>query len=120
MFSYESLEIWQLAIVYAKNIYKATRKFPGSEKYGLASQLQRAAVSISANIAEGSGSVGIKDKLNFLDIAIKSSLEVTSEIQIAQELGYITKNERDELYQDAEIIIKKIRSFKKFFTNHKQ
>ena len=55
MFSYENLEIWQLAIEYAKIIYNITNKFPKSEQYGLSSQLQRAAVSISANIAEGSG-----------------------------------------------------------------
>lgn len=120
MFSYESLEIWQLAVQYAKNIYKITNKFPRNETFGLSSQLQRSAVSISANIAEGSGSTGIKDKLNYLDIAIKSALESTSEIQIAYELEYINLAARDELYLSAETIIKKIRSFKKFVLNHKQ
>ncbi|MDO8639145.1 MAG: four helix bundle protein [Candidatus Daviesbacteria bacterium] len=114
MFVYESLEIWQLAVEYAKEIYKITTKFPITERYGLSSQLQRAAVSISANIAEGSGAVGIRDRLNYLDIAIKSALETTSEIQIAFKLGYIDKKTRDDLYESAEKIIRKIRAFKNF------
>lgn len=89
MFTYESLEIWKLSIEFAKEIYKITRNFPKTEIYGLSNQLQRAAVSISANIAEGSGSTSTKDKLNYHDIAIKSALEITSELQIAFELGYI-------------------------------
>lgn len=119
MFSYENLEIWQLAIEYAKNIYKITSKFPKYEQYGLSSQLQRAAVSISANIAEGSGATSLKDKLNFLDIAIKSALETTSEIQIAFGLNYLNNQIREEVYSQAEIIIKRIRAFKKFLQNHR-
>lgn len=89
MFTYETLEIWKLAVIFAKEIYQVTGKFPKSEVYGLANQLRRAVVSISANIAEGSGATGNKDKLNYLNIAIKSALEVTSELQIAFELDYL-------------------------------
>jgi len=114
MFSYESLEIWQLAIEYAKDIYLNTAKFPTSEQFGLVSQLRRAVVSISANIAEGSGSSTTKDKLNYLDISIKSALEVTSELQLAYELGFISQEIRNNLYQKAELLIKRMRSFKNF------
>lgn len=120
MFSYESLEIWQFAIKYTKDIYKVTANFPKSELYSLSSQLRRASVSISANIAEGSGSTGIKDKLNYLDIAVKSALETTSEVQVAFELGYINDTDRSNLYQQAELLIKMIRAFKKFIQNHKK
>lgn len=119
MFSYENLEIWQLAIEYAKTIYSITSKFPKSEQYGLSSQLQRAAVSISANIAEGSGATGLKDKLNFLDIAIKSALETTSEIHIAFGLNYLNGQAREEVYSQAEVIIKRVRAFKRFLQNHR-
>ncbi len=119
MFTYESLEIWQLAIAYAKDVYKVTNRFPKSEIYGLTNQLRRAVVSISANIAEGSGSTSIKDKCNYLDIAIKSALEVTSELRIAFELKYIDQQTLDDLYKQAEIIIRKIRAFKKFLKNDK-
>ena len=114
MFTYETLEIWKLAVTFAKEIYQITGKFPKSGVYGLANQLRRAVVSISANIAEGSGATGAKDKLNYLDIAIKSALEVTSELQIAFELGYIDQKTKDYLYSQAETIIRKTRSFKKF------
>lgn len=113
MFSYESLDIWQLAIAYAKEVYKITKNFPRTEQYG------RSSVSISANITEGSGASGTKDKLNYLDIAIKSALESTSEIQIAFELGFVKKDARGKLYGDAELLIKKIRSFKRFVLNNK-
>lgn len=116
MFSYESLEIWQLGIGYAKRIYLVTNSFPRPEQHGLVSQLRRAAVSISANIAEGSGSTALKEKLRYLDIAIKSALETTSEVQIALELGFITQTIRNELYENAEKIIRKIRAFKKSLT----
>lgn len=114
MFSYESLEIWKNAIVYAKEIYRVTGKFPQSEIYGLVNQLRRAVVSISANIAEGSGATSKKDRFHYLDISIKSALEVTSELRIAFELEYINQETLDDLYKQAEIIIRKIRSFKKF------
>lgn len=113
MFSYEKLEIWQLAINYAKFIYNISKTFPKDELYGLVNQLRRAAVSISANIAEGSGAIGTKDRLNYLDIAVKSALETTSLIQIALELEYIDNKTRNLLYEEAEKIIRKIRSFKK-------
>ncbi len=119
MFAYESLEIWQLAIDYAKKIYKITDKFPKNELFGLVSQLTRAAVSVSANIAEGSGASGGKDKMHFLDIAIKSALETTSELQIAFELKYIDNSVRNDLYEAAEKIIRKTRAYKNFLKNDK-
>lgn len=120
MFTYESLEIWQLAINYAKTIYKITNNFPKAEQYGLSSQLQRAAVSISANIAEGSGASSLNDRIHYLDIAVKSALETTSEIQIAFELKYLTEATRNQLYEEAEKIIRKIRSYKNFLNSDKR
>jgi four helix bundle protein len=117
MFAYESLDIWKLAIEYAKTIYKITRRFPQSEQYGLVSQLTRASVSISANIAEGSGASGARDKLHYLDISIKSALECTSEVQIGLELNLIDQETRDSLYEEAEKLIRKIRAYKNFLKN---
>lgn len=119
MFNYETLDIWRLAISYAKNIYRTTNQFPKCELYGLTDQLRRSAVSISANIAEGSGSSTTKDKINYIDISIKSALESTSEIRIALELNYISNDEYRKLYDEAEVLIKRIRSFKNFLKNHK-
>ncbi|MDO8573608.1 MAG: four helix bundle protein [Candidatus Daviesbacteria bacterium] len=119
MFAYESLDIWKLAIEYARTVYKVTDKFPKSEIYGLTNQLRRAAVSVSANIAEGSGASSLNDKLHYLDIAIKSALETTSETQIAFELNYLDETIRNQLYEEAEKIIRKIRSYKKFLKSDK-
>lgn len=120
MFTYESLDIWKLSIEYARTIYKVTDKFPKSEIYGLTNQLRRAAISISANIAEGSGASSLNDKLHYLDIAVKSALETTSEIQIALELNYLNEATRNQLYEEAEKIIRKIRSYKKFLNSDKR
>ena len=57
MFRFEQLEIWRLSVNYAKLCYEATKTFPKEEQFGLANQLRRAAVSISNNIAEGSGAL---------------------------------------------------------------
>ena len=112
MFRFEQLEIWKLSISYAKRIYVVTEKFPKSEVFGITSQLRRAGVSISSNIAEGSGSSTVRDFCNFIDIAIKSTLEIVSQLYLALELQLINKDEFDELYEKAEELIRKMRAFK--------
>lgn len=114
MFNYEQLDIWKDAIEYAKFIYRLTENFPRDEIYGLTNQLRRAVASISSNIAEGSGSTTIKDNLHYLDIAIKSTLETTSYMHLALELDYLTITEKEEAYEQAEKIIRKIRSYKRY------
>jgi len=100
-------------------IYDSTRLFPREELFSLANQLKRASISISANIAEGSGSSSNKDYNHFLDIAIKSTFEVVSHLFIAQQNGYISEVLRVELYEDAELLVKQIKSFKLWLTkNH--
>jgi len=89
-----------------------TRSFPNEEKYGLSSQLQRAAVSISNNIAEGSGAVTRKGFSSFLDISVRSTLETVNILYFARKRGYITESARELLYTKAEALIKQIRAFK--------
>ena len=112
MFRFEELEIWQQAISYAKGVYQIAAKFPKVEIFASSDQLRRAAVSVSNNIAEGSGGT-TKDFSNYLDIAVKSTLETVSCLRLAQELGYIDKSILDEMYSQAEVLIKRIRAFKK-------
>ncbi len=119
MFNYEQLEIWQDAIVYAKLIYQITERFPREEIYGITNQLRRAVVSISSNIAEGSGCTTTKDNLHFLDIAIKSTLETTSQMYLAFELRYIGQGEKEDAYEHAEKIIRKIRAYKRYLSSKK-
>ena len=112
MFRFETLEIWKLAVAYGKRLYKIAEKFPKTETFALADQLKRAAVSVSNNIAEGSGGTD-KDFCNFLNISVKSVLETVNILHFAQELGYINSTTKEEHYKEAETLIKKIRAFKK-------
>ena len=112
MFRFESLQIWREAIIYAKLLYAVSRKFPKEETFALSDQLRRAVASISNNIAEGSGNVSAKDFCSFIDIAIKSTLETVNILYLAKEFGYIPEIQREELYAKAEVLIKKMRSFK--------
>lgn len=112
-FRFESLEIWRLAIEYADDIYDVADSLPQKELFGLGSQLRRAVVSISNNIAEGSGNASIKDFNNYLDISIKSTLEIASMLAFALKRKYINKQQKDELYEKAECLIRKIRAFKR-------
>lgn len=111
MFRFEQLEIWKLAITYANKLYNTAEKFPSYELYALSSQLRRAAISISNNIAEGSGASSNKDFKSFLDISIKSTLETVNIIYFAKIRKYLDEEKRLSLYNEAELLIKKIRAF---------
>lgn len=87
--SYRDLRVWQASMELVTDCYKATESFPKSETYGLASQLQRAAVSVPANIAEGQGRYHLKEYLHHLSIAHGSLLELETLIKIAARLGYL-------------------------------
>jgi four helix bundle protein len=113
MFRFEKLEIWKESLNYGKEIYLITSTFPKAEAFGLTSQIQRAALSISSNIAEGSGSSSKKDFAHFLDIAIKSTAETASQLLFAENLDYIEEKNVQLLYDKAEVLIKRIQAFKK-------
>ena len=113
MFRFENLEIWKLAVNYAKECYSLANKFPQKEQFSLSDQLRRAAISISNNIAEGSAFSNVKFK-NFLDISIGSALETVNILLFAIEIGYIEKQKKEILYEDADKLIRKIRSFKSY------
>lgn len=92
-FSFEKLIVWQKARKLVVAVYQALEDFPGKEKYGLSSQISRAAVSITANIAEGSVRFSQKEKARFYEIAFGSAIEVLSHLIISKELGYIKEEQ---------------------------
>ncbi|MBL8851436.1 MAG: four helix bundle protein [Planctomycetaceae bacterium] len=96
MFKFEKLDVWQAAIEYADAVYRCTREFPADERFGLTSQVRRAAVSVSSNIAEGGGRGSNRDFIRFTQIAYGSLMESISQLQIARRQGFL----KDELYQD--------------------
>ena len=89
MHNYKNLHIWQEGINLARKIYEVTANFPANEKYGIVSQMTRAAVSIPSNIAEGAGRNSNKDFANFLSIAIGSIFELHTQLTICGQIGYI-------------------------------
>ena len=112
-YRFERLEIWKTAIEYAKRIYQLTENFQKHEVYGLTSQLRRAAVSVSSNIAEGSASDSDREFRNFLNYAIRSVAEIVSELNIAKAMGYLDDKEFRLSYDESEVLIKRITSFRK-------
>ena len=89
MDSYKELEVWQKAINLVVEIYKTTKDFPQTERYALADQVQRSAISIPANIAEGWGRRSTKEYIHFLTVARGSLMELETHMVIAEKLGYL-------------------------------
>jgi len=87
--SYRDLIVWQKSMQLVKDIYEITKNFPQEEKFGLTSQIKRAAVSIPSNIAEGRGRETNKDFIYFLRIALGSLYELQTQIELSYELGFI-------------------------------
>lgn len=92
-FSFEKLEVWQLARKLATEIYKTTQSFPSEEKYSLVSQIRRAAVSVSANIAEGTTRQTAKDQAYFTTVSFSSLMELFNHLVISSDLGYVKVDE---------------------------
>ncbi len=83
--------IWQKAMKLVTEVYKITKKFPQFEIHGLASQMQRAAVSIPSNIAEGYRRIGLREKNQFFKIAFGSGGELETQLEIAKRLSYLSE-----------------------------
>ena len=93
MRNFRKLKIWEQGIILVKEIYKIAQKLPSEEKFGLKSQITRAAVSIPSNIAEGSSRNSEVEFKRFLEIAIGSLFEVETQLIIIQELSLINSND---------------------------
>ncbi|MDY7039174.1 MAG: four helix bundle protein [Thermodesulfobacteriota bacterium] len=89
--NYKELNVWQKSYELYLRIYRITAKFPNEERYGLTSQIRRAAVSIPSNIAEGYGRKTTLDYVRMLYISYGSVCELETQILLAGDLGYIEK-----------------------------
>ena len=94
VFGYRKLIAYQKAKEVVKRTYKLLKKFPAEERYAICDQLRRASISVTSNIAEGVNRFSIKDKSHFIEMAYGSLMEVSSQFEIAQELGYISAEDR--------------------------
>jgi four helix bundle protein len=91
--SYKQLEVWKKGIEIVEAIYKVSKSFPNEEKYGLASQMQRAAVSIPSNIAEGHSRGHRREYQRFCQIALGACAELETQLTIASRLSYLSKGD---------------------------
>ncbi|MBP1590290.1 MAG: four helix bundle protein [Kiritimatiellae bacterium] len=102
--TFEEINAWQNARGLVKDVYKVTRSGDFGKDYGLKDQIQRAAVSICSNIAEGFERRGNKEFINFLWIAKGSAAEVCSQLHNAKDIGYITDEQFQSIYDSAKKI----------------
>jgi four helix bundle protein len=111
MRDYSKLEVWQVAHKLTLEIYKKTCSLPKEENFGLKSQIRRAAISVPANIAEGSGRKSNMDFRKYLIIALGSASETEYYIRLCKDLGYIDNSESDELMTKYIVLKKQLQAF---------
>lgn len=105
MHNFRNLKVWQKAIELSTKIYSLTKNFPAEEKFGIISQIRRAAVAIASNIAEGAGRNSEKEFCYFLQVSLGSSYEMETQIVIAGNLNFLN----DEAFNDTIISITEIK-----------
>jgi len=99
MQDFKNLKVWQMARQLTKSIYTLTRDFPGSEEFGLKSQMRRASVSICTNIAEGCGRRGDREFRRFVDVAMGSACELECETILSFDLAFITEAMQEQILE---------------------
>ncbi len=114
-FSFEGLEVYQAARLLVRDVYRLQQKFPETEIYALGDQIRRSASSVTSNIAEGSGRNSNKEKVHFIEIAYGSLMEAFSQLQIAQDLGYLTEQDIDTIRPQFISVAKMLSGLKKHF-----
>ena len=96
-FSFENLDAYIASRELVKEIYLLQKQFPVEERYALGDQVRRSSSSITSNIAEGCGRNSVKEKIRFIEIAFGSMTESFSQLQLAQDLGYIQESSIDAI-----------------------
>lgn len=118
MFRFEKLDVWQKAIEYADRVYVATRDFPTDERFGLTSQLRRAGVSVSSNVAEGTGRSSDTEFARFVEIGYGSLMETVSQSHVARRQSFLAKTAFDDLYQRADQLARMLSGLRTSLLKH--
>ena len=108
MRNFRQYEVWKKAISFTTEIYKLTNSFPSTEKFGIISQIQRAAVSIASNIAEGASRTSEKEFLHFLEISLGSSFELETQLLISKNINYISEEKFHEVTMELTVLQKQL------------
>jgi len=115
VFGYRKLIAYQKAKEVVKRTYKLLKKFPAEERYAMCDQLRRASVSITSNIAEGINRYSVKDETHFIEMSFGSLMEVSSQFEVAEELGYISAEERLSMDKLVEEVARLLSGLQKSF-----
>lgn len=119
-FSFENLEVYKTARVLVRDVYRLQHKFPKYATYALGDQVRRSASSVTSNIAEGSGRNSFKEKSHFIEIAYGSLMEVFCQLQIAQDLEYLSQTEIDTIRPQFISVAKMLSGLKTYFDNNQK
>jgi four helix bundle protein len=117
-FNFEKLEIWQLSITVGDQLFDIADALEQRKQYRFAEQLRGAGMSISNNIAEGSGSVSSKEFCQFLNYAHRSCFECANIIIILVRRALIDSHTKEQLYEQLDIVSRKITAFQRYLTNN--
>lgn len=112
-YAFENLTVWKESVNLSILIYKITKQFPKEELYGLTSQIRRAVISISSNIAEGSSKSSLKDQTRFSEIAYGSLMEVLNQLILAYKLQYVDYKNYDETRSQIEYVARLLSGYRK-------
>jgi len=112
-YPFEKLRVWNDARQLVREIYCLTRTFPRSELYGLTSQSNRAAVSVAANLAEGSARTSRKDQAHFSQLAYSSLMELACLLVLGVDLEFISTEEESELREEIESLSRKLNALRR-------
>jgi four helix bundle protein len=105
-FNFEKLDVWRRAVDFAAFVYDCTKAFPAEERFGITSQMRRAVVSVSSNIAEGSSRSSRQDFARFVELAVGSLYELVSQGFIARKQGLLKDSDFHKIYSASEDLIR--------------
>lgn len=112
VYPFEKLRVWSEARLLVRSVYAGTRSFPRTEVYGLTSQINRAAVSVAANLAEGSSRTSRKDQAHFSQIAYGSLMELACLLILAVDLEYLDAAEESKLREETETLSRQVNALR--------
>ncbi|PAU93179.1 four helix bundle protein [Aliifodinibius salipaludis] len=117
-FSFEKLDVWQKSKDFTVKIYQITSEFPPTEKFGLVTQLRRASISVSSNLAEGSSRTSNKDQARFYIMAYSSAVEILNQLIISKDLDFLSEEVYKELRSEIEHVTSMINRLHKATDNY--
>jgi len=112
VYPFEKLRVWQSARALIKSVYAITRTFPRAEMYGLTSQTNRAAVSVAANLAEGSSRTSRKDQAHFSQIAYGSLMELACLLIVALDVEMLSTDQETKLREEIEAVSRQLNALR--------